>query len=90
MVKTLMTWGDEVTDYEGRTRRIRLYWDNQAGVEPGWYAEVLGRYEEGDHWEHLTDSMKVGFPVDLDEYTEEQEDEVRAALLEEFPGAEWA
>lgn len=69
-------------------KTLRLYWDNQAGVEPGWYCEVLRRDSEGD-LRHEDDSMKVGFSVDLDEFTRDQEDEVRAALLEEFPGAEW-
>lgn len=69
---------------------LRFYWDDQPGVTSGsgWYCEVR-EDSEGD-LRTVTDSMKVGFPVDLDEFSRDQEEEARAALLEEFPGATFA
>lgn len=85
-VAEVIEWGDHVTDYEGRERRIKLYWDAPVGVTAGWFAELEGKRPEGE-WMTLDDSQKVGFPVDLDEFTEDQESEAKAALLEAFPGA---
>lgn len=62
---------------------LSYYWDEQFGVKPGWYVEL--RDAEGTVED---DSMKVWFPVDVDEFTEDQETELVAALREAFPDAE--
>ena len=63
-------------------RRISLHWDDQAGVEPGWHAEVHAA--DGGT---ITDSQKVDFPVDVDDFDEDSRADLEAALLEAFPGA---
>ena len=66
---------------EDEAQRIGLHWDDQAGVEPGWYAEVYTT--EGV----ITDSQKVDFPVDVDGFDEDARADLEEALLEAFPGA---
>jgi hypothetical protein len=62
--------------------RVTCRWDDQPGVEPGWYCESwAGR-------DMMDDSQKVWFPVAVDDYGDDQADELRAALAAAFPGAE--
>lgn len=67
--------------------KIILSWDSRVRGQAGWFAEIQTKDENG--WVYSDDSMKIWFPVDLDEFTESQKDEVLAALAEEFPGAEF-
>lgn len=62
--------------------RVTYRWDDQPGVEAGWYAESwAGR-------EMLDDSQKVWFPVAVDGYDRDEAAELAEALAEAFPGAE--
>lgn len=72
-----MTATNEIT-------RITCRWDDQAGVEAGWYCESWA----GETM--IDDSQKVWFPVAVDGYTRDQADELRAAMADAFPGAEIA
>jgi len=62
---------------------VEFYWDNQPGVDPGWFARA--KDEEGDVF---MDSMKAWFPVDLDAFGEDDADDVASALAEAFEDAE--
>lgn len=62
--------------------RVRCRWDNRPGAEPGWYAETFDG--EGNF---ADDSQKVWFPVQVDEFGQDQEAELIEALSEAFPGA---
>ena len=62
--------------------RVTCRWDDQPGVEPGWYCESWN----GDTM--IDDSQKVWFPVSVDDYGRDQTGELTAALVEVFPGAE--
>ncbi len=62
--------------------RVTYRWDDQAGVEPGWYCESYA----GD--ERVDDSQKVWFPVAVEDYGRDEADGLTAALAEAFPGAE--
>lgn len=68
---------------KGDVATVKGYWDDQAGVEPGWYCET---YDAGGN--PLDDSQKVWFPVDLDKYRRDQRKELIAALKAAFPGAD--
>ena len=62
--------------------RVTYRWDDQCGVEPGWYAETyMGR-------EQIDDSQKVWFPVVVDDFGRDDFDGLEAAMREAFPGAE--
>lgn len=63
--------------------RVTYRWDDQAGVEPGWYAmsyDADGRERD--------DSQKVWFPVSVDLYERDEAGLLEAALQEAFPGAD--
>lgn len=61
---------------------VQYWWDAQDPQNSGWYARVLDeRGRETD------DSMKVWFPVEVDEFGEDQADELDQALREAFPQA---
>jgi hypothetical protein len=62
--------------------RVTYRWDDQPGVEAGWYAESWA----GD--ERIDDSQKVWFPVSVDDYDRAEADELEAALREAYPAAE--
>jgi hypothetical protein len=62
--------------------KVTFRWDDQAGVEPGWYCESW----DGDKM--VDDSQKVWFPVPVDDFRHGQADELAAALRDAFPGAE--
>ena len=64
--------------------RVTVRWDDQAGVEPGWYCESWsGR-------DMIDDSQKIWFPVVVDSFDHDEAEELEAALTEAFPGAEIA
>ena len=63
--------------------KVEYWWDDQDSSNAGWYART--RDENGDERD---DSMKVWFPVEVDEYDEDQGDELAEALQEAFPDAE--
>lgn len=61
---------------------VTVRWDDQAGVEPGWYAEsYAGELVAGD-------SQKIWFPVRVDDFGEDEADDLAEALREAFPQAE--
>lgn len=62
--------------------RVTYRWDDQPGVEEGWYCQSFtgGKF--------MGDSQKVWFPVDVNDYDEDEEDELVEALQEAYPGAE--
>jgi hypothetical protein len=62
---------------------IEYYWDDQEGVTPGWFARAKNNENEV-----VTDSMKIGFPLDLELYDHNEENELMDALKDEFPEAE--
>jgi hypothetical protein len=61
---------------------VRYWWDN-TGLEDNWYCETYDA--EGDR---IDDSQKVWFPVKVDDYGPDQDNELETALREAFPGAE--
>jgi hypothetical protein len=61
---------------------IRMRWMDNHGLNPGWYVEV---YEAG---RIITDSQKVSFPIDVDDYEETEDEALVAALRKEYPNAE--
>lgn len=68
---------------------IRAWWDDQDGVyNPGWYVEVKKFDAMGRRGRVILHSMQVGFPVNVDNYTETQADEVEAAIKLAFPNHE--
>lgn len=62
--------------------RVTCRWDDQPGVNPGWYCE------SHDADGRVDDSQKVWFPVSVDDYGHDEADDLRAALAEAFPAAE--
>ncbi len=62
--------------------QVRAWWDGNAGDASGWYAEEW----YGDML--LSHSQMVGWPVDLDGYTEDERDAVLSALSAEFDDVE--
>lgn len=62
--------------------RVSCRWDDQFGVEPGWYAEAWA----GESW--ACDSQKLWFPVAVADYGRDQATELEAALAEAFADAE--
>lgn len=61
---------------------LRYWWDDQDPSNEGWYVEA--KDSEG---EFLDDSMKIWFPVDVEDFSDSQEAELIAALKGEFPDA---
>lgn len=62
--------------------QIQYWWDDQDPQNAGWYAREM---QDG---EFRDDSMKVWFPVEVDEYDQDQSEDLAAALAEAFPDAE--
>ena len=62
-------------------RTVRYYWDDQTGVDPGWYVETWNTDGRVD------DSQKVWFPVAVEDYSREDRAALHAALLEQYPYA---
>lgn len=69
-----MTTAAEIT-------RVTYRWDDQPGVEPGWYCESW----DGDTM--IDDSQKVWFPVPVDDFSADDRAGLVAALREAFPAA---
>ncbi len=67
---------------EADITRVTYRWDDQPGVEPGWYCQSFADDELRD------DSQKVWFPVSVDDYGADEAAELVAALQEAFPNAE--
>ena len=63
------------------TETITAHWDTQ-GDTYGWYA--IREREDGSC---IDDSVKVWWPVDLDDYTEDDSAAVESALRTEWPDA---
>jgi hypothetical protein len=61
---------------------LRYWWDDQDPGNKGWYVEA--KDSEG---EFLDDSMKVWFPVDVEDFSEDEETKMVEALKAEFPNA---
>lgn len=62
--------------------RVTCRWDDQAGVEPGWYCESWSDDDVVD------DSQKVWFPVEVVYFDRSQTDELRESLVKAFPFAD--
>jgi hypothetical protein len=62
--------------------KVTCRWDDQPGVQPGWYCETW----IGDTL--VDDSQKVWFPVNVDDYGRDETAELKSALREGFPEAE--
>lgn len=62
---------------------IEFYWDTTDPANAGWYA--MERSADG---EIIDDSMKVWFPVDVDEFGESDGQQLKEALIEAFPDHE--
>jgi hypothetical protein len=67
--------------------KVRAHWDNQDPNNEGWYAMAYARGTDGDLYEY-DDSMKVWFPIKVDDFSQEQSAELLAALSLAFDGAE--
>lgn len=63
--------------------QVDCRWDDQVGVVPGWYCEC-----QDDDGQCVIDSVKVDFPFDVDDYSQDQSEALVAELTKEFPGAE--
>lgn len=63
--------------------KVTYRWDDQPGVEAGWYCETYD--SDGDFRE---DSQKVWFPVAADDYSRRQEKGLVEALKAAFPSAQ--
>ncbi len=62
--------------------RVTYRWDDQPGFDAaGWYCQS---FEDN---QFMDDSEKVWFPVRVDNYSEDEEDELVEALQEAFPNA---
>jgi hypothetical protein len=61
---------------------VTCRWDDQPGVEAGWYCESW------DGCEFIDDSQKIRFPVQVDDYAETDVRDLREALAAAFPAAE--
>lgn len=62
--------------------RVTYRWDDQSGAEPGWYCQTFSGGELVD------DSQKIWFPVGVDQFAEDELDDLVAALRGHFPIAE--
>jgi hypothetical protein len=61
---------------------VQYWWDFQDSANPGWYVRVLD-----EHLNVWDDSMKFWFPVEVDEFGEDQGEELAKALRAAFPKA---
>ena len=61
------------------TKRIRFWWDMDNADNIGWFVVVeIGR-------RHITDSMMIDFPVDVDQFELEDRDALQSALQDAYP-----
>lgn len=61
---------------------VTYRWDDQPGVTPGWYCE--SRDENG---RTVDDSQKIWWPIDVDQFGEDERAELAQALRDAFPDA---
>lgn len=61
---------------------VQYWWDSQDPQNTGWYVRV-----QDERGQTMDDSMKVWFPVEVEEFSEDQAEELAAALREAFPEA---
>ena len=66
----------------GQVDTLRYWWDSQYPDNTGWYVEALD--SEG---QFLCDSQKIWYPVDTDDFGQDEEAELVEALKAEFPDA---
>lgn len=64
-------------------KRINVWWCTNDPSNPGWYGEV--RNEEG---QVIDDTMKIWFPVDVDQFGRQESQKLTDALCEAFPDHE--
>ena len=62
--------------------QIRVRWDDQSGVMPGWFAEII--FDD----RVVSDSEKVWFPVDLDDFGIGETEGLLDAIALAYPEAE--
>jgi len=55
--------------------KVKHYWDTQDQNSVGWYVEV-----QTDKGEYIIDSAKIWFPVNVDDYNQDQEKEMLVAV----------
>lgn len=60
---------------------LRYRWDDQFGVTPGWYCEC--RVDD----RIVSDSVKIDFPLNVDDFGRDDESDLREALAAAFPNA---
>lgn len=61
---------------------LKYWWDTADPRNPGWFVEYVGS-GSGEHV--VEDSMKVWFPVDVDQFGKHQEEDLLYALRSAFP-----
>jgi hypothetical protein len=67
---------------------VRAHWDDQQGVEPGWYVQVFDEDPETGAGYVVTDSVKVTFPVEVENFDRSEADDLAAALAEHYTGTD--
>lgn len=61
-------------------RNLDAHWSVSDPKNPGWYIE-----ETDENNRYLSDSMKIWFPIDVDQYGEEEGDELLDEMRKVFP-----
>ena len=59
---------------------VSVRWDDQDGATPGWYAEA----KDADGVT-VTDSQKISFPLNVDEFAREDQGPLTDALADLYP-----
>ena len=65
-------------------RIIRMYWDDQDRDNAGWYVMIM----DGNR-DFVDDSIKIWFPVNVNEFGPDDEAALKDALMEAYPDAEF-
>ena len=66
-----------------RVAILRVRWDETDAANTGWYCEAVG--EDGELRE---DSLKLWFPVRVDDYSRDEEAALIDALRKAYPDAQ--
>lgn len=61
---------------------VQYWWDDQDPQNAGWYVRV-----QDERGQTMDDSMKVWFPIEVDEFGQGQAEDLAQALREAFPEA---
>lgn len=61
-------------------KKLSVWWCTNDPNNTGWYAE-----ETGEGGRHLSDSVKVWFPIDLDSFLQNETQALAEALCPAFP-----